>query len=160
MWVTRARSIKPFRASLNQDINKIQRNRKGSLPRLSPSLHRPHASDVASLGTIQRTTCHYCSKIGHLEVVCLKKKRDSHILRGEWRKTQKIFTISKPTAIYKIQVPQLHLLLKLEGQHTVEIEVDTGAGDNFLGKNAWSKLGNLNYRNLASTLSRLVSTSY
>ena len=114
---------------------------------------------MASLGTTQRsvkrTTCHYCSKIGHLEVVCLKKKRDSNILRGERRKTQKIFTeeedlrrktqkiltISKPTAISKIQVPELYLPLKLEGQHTVEFEVDTGAGDNFLSKNVWSTLG-------------------
>ena len=38
-------------------------------------------------------------------------------------------------------MPELHLPLKLEGQHTVESEVDTGAGDNFLGKNAWSTLG-------------------
>ena len=67
----------------------------------------------------------------------LKKKRDSNILKGERRKTQKIFTISKPTAINKIQV---HLPLKLEGQHTVEFEVDIGAGDNFLGKNARSTL--------------------
>ena len=52
-----------------------------------------------------------------------------------------MFTISKPIAINKIQAPELHLPLKLEGQHTVEFEVDTGAGDNFLGKDAWSTLG-------------------
>ena len=132
---------------LNENINKIQPNQKGksasTKPQFSPATcircgkpgHNPKEC------RFKHTTCHYCSKIGHLEVVCLKKKRDSNILRGERRKTQKIFTISKPTAINKIQVPELHLPLKLEGQHTVEFEVDTGAGDNFLGKNAWSTLG-------------------
>ena len=62
-------------------------------------------------------------------------------MRGERRKTQKIFTILKPTAVNKIQVPELHLPLKLEGKHTVKFEVDTGPGENFLGKNALSALG-------------------
>ena len=79
--------------------------------------------------------------MGHLEVACLRKKRDSNILRGERRKTQEIFTSLKPTAVNKIRVPELHLPLKLEGQHVVKFEVGTGAGDNFLGKNAWSALG-------------------
>ena len=72
--------------------------------------------------------------MGHLKVACLKEKRDSNILRCERKKTQKIVTILKPTAINRIQVPELHLPLKLEGQHTVKFEVDTGGGDNFLGK--------------------------
>eukprot|EP00795_Rhopilema_esculentum_P005001 gene5001-biopygen83 len=33
------------------------------------------------------------------------------------------------------------LPIKLEGQHMVNFEVDTGAGDNFLGKTAWKELG-------------------
>ena len=125
---------------LNENINKIQPNQKGksasTKPQFSPATcircgkpgHNPKEC------RFKNTTCHYFSKIGHLEVVCLKKKRDSNILRGERRKTQKIFTISKPTAINKIQVPELHLPLKLEGQHTVEFEVDTGAG-----QRSWQK---------------------
>ena len=109
---------------LNQDIHKIQPNRKG---RSSPTEPQSCPATCIRCGKpghspkecrFKHTTCHYCSKMGHLEVVCLKKKRDSNILRGERRKTQKIFTISKPTATNKIQVPELHLPLKLEGQHS------------------------------------------
>ena len=132
---------------LKQDINKIQPNRKRKSA--SPELQSSPATCIRcgkpghnpKECRFKRATCHYCSKIGHLEVACFKKKRDSNILRGERRKTQKIFTILKPTAVNKIQVPELHLPLKMEGKHAVKFEVGTGAGDNFLGKNAWSALG-------------------
>ena len=106
---------------LNQGINKIQpnRKRKSAKPGQNPKECR-----------FKRTTCHYCSKIGHLKVVCLKEKRDSNILRGERRKTQQIFTISKPTAINKIQVPELHLQHRsrrqLSWQKCLEYTGETG----------------------------------
>ena len=89
-----------------QDINKIQPNQKGksaspesqSFPATCIRCGKPEHSPKEC--RFKRTTCHYCSKMGHLKVACLKEKRDSNILRCERRKTQKIVTILKPTAIH------------------------------------------------------------
>ena len=40
---------------LNENINKIQPNRKGKSASTEPQFSRPHASDAASLGTIQKS---------------------------------------------------------------------------------------------------------
>eukprot|EP00795_Rhopilema_esculentum_P013866 gene13866-4813_t len=89
----------------------------------------------------KNTTCHYCNKIGHIEAACLKKKKESAKLTGERNKLKKIFSISQTNTVNKVKVPELQLPIKLEGQHMVNFEVDTGAGDNFLGKTAWKELG-------------------
>ena len=131
----------------NQEIKKIQSNKKGksaSFELQSPSaecIRCGRTGHSAKECRFKKATCHYCSKVGHLEAACLKKRRDSENLKGERKKAKKIYTISQPTTVNKIKVPELQLPIKLEGQHTISFEVDTGAGDNFLGKNAWSELG-------------------
>ena len=50
--------------------------------------------------------------------------------------TRTIISKGKQTGI-----PELQLAIRLNGNHTVNFEIDTGAGDNFLDSRAWMCLG-------------------
>jgi len=68
----------------------------------------------------KNSTCNHCEIKGHLEVVCGKKK----------------YRDNKPLKIMRVlnmvnDMPQLQLGLKLQNQPLL-LEVDIGAGDNFL----------------------------
>jgi len=69
--------------------------------------------------------CNYCKKVGHIERACLKKRKD--------RESVQTISLVKST-------PQLKQTLCLNGQE-ITFEVDTGAGDSFLSKNSWFKIG-------------------
>ena len=74
--------------------------------------------------------CNYCKITGHLEVVCQKKQKGSKPIN--WLKAVK--TVSNN--------PQVQVDLILQ-DHNMTLEVDTGAGDNFLSIDKWRKLGSL-----------------
>ena len=81
-----------------------------------------------------KSTCHFCQKMGHLQSVCLKKKKEDGgsvriISRRALRTVKNIDSI-----------PQLKQSVWVSGQQ-LTFEVDTGAGDNFCSKDFWKKLG-------------------
>jgi len=85
------------------------------------------------------TTCTYCQKKGHIETVCLSKKR------GFPRKQVKvIYTKTEPNETSTIKIVnstrQVHQDIILEG-NKFTFEVDTGAGDNFCSHTVWQELG-------------------
>ena len=125
-----------------EPINKIQSNRKGKTASVN---EQSSISECIRFGRkghspkdcrFKGAKCHYCSKIGHLQSVCMKKKNDA-----KDKKMRKIFTVTPPNSVHMVKVPELQLPIKLEGHNIVNFEVDTGAADNFLGKTAWSELG-------------------
>ena len=124
------------------EINKIQSNKKGKTTSSEPQISWTECIRCGKTGhrpkdcKFKTAICHYCSKVGHLEAVCLKKKRDGRNLQGK-QKPKKIYQ----TTVNRIKFPELQLPVQLEGNHTITFEVDTGAADNFLGKNAWNALG-------------------
>ena len=130
-----------------QEVNKIQSKKRGKYSSPEPKSSFIECIRCGRVGhnpkdcRFKNTTCHYCNKIGHIEAACLKKKKESAKLTGERNKLKKIFSISQTNTINKVKVPELQLPIKLEGQHMINFEVDTGAGDNFLGKTAWKELG-------------------
>ncbi|XP_067950435.1 uncharacterized protein [Watersipora subatra] len=67
----------------------------------------------------KKSTCNYCKLTGHLEVVCRKKQKGAKLLNL----VKAVKTVNNN--------PQLHVNLHLQG-HTTTLEVDTGAGDNFI----------------------------
>ena len=69
--------------------------------------------------------CNYCKKIGHIERACHKKPKD----------TAQVQTIKLVKS-----TPQLKQTLCIDGEEVV-FEVDTGAGDSFLSKISWLRLG-------------------
>lgn len=73
--------------------------------------------------------CRFCKKTGHIERVCLQKKK-SHL--------SKIETISTVTEIDS--VPQIKMDLHIQDRN-VSFEVDTGAGANFISSDIWHQLG-------------------
>ena len=99
----------------------------GTCPRCGKTDHR--SADCP----YKEAICRYCQKLGHLEAVCLKKKKH----------TQPVKTISKhliQTVKIIEAVPQLEQAVQIQGKQFV-FEVDTGAGDNFCSTDVWSKLG-------------------
>ena len=78
--------------------------------------------------------CHFCQKMGHLQTVCLKKRRGAQPVR----------VISKKHTICTVKIvnsiPQLQQPIRM-GSKCFIFEVDTGAGDNFCSKDVWTELG-------------------
>lgn len=84
----------------------------------------------------RETVCHFCQKMGHLQAVCLKKRRGA----------QPVKIISKKHSICTVKMvnsvlPQLQQPIHI-GSKRFLFEVDTGAGDNFCSKEVWTELGN------------------
>ena len=69
-----------------------------------------------------------------------------------------IFTLTPPTSVKMIKVPELQLPVRLEGHNIINFENDTGAADNFLAR----QLG-VNWespKNLLSNSNQQVNTNY
>ena len=79
-------------------------------------------------------TCNFCQKLGHLGVACLKKKRTNHKNPNASNPAQQLKTIRK------IHMEQLTKEIEIEDQ-MVDMELDTGACDNFITEKVWCKLG-------------------
>ena len=95
----------------------------------------------------RESTCSYCRIKGHLETACRKKKKANATAEKKWGSPKSGGTKAGVNRIHAVtrknpdEIPELQLPLKLNGTHTVNFEVDTGAGDNFLGREAWASLG-------------------
>ena len=73
--------------------------------------------------------CRYCKKTGHIETVCLQKRKS---------RISKIETISTVTEIGN--VPQLRIELQIRNRN-INFEIDTGAGANFMSSEIWHQIG-------------------
>ena len=96
-----------------------------------------HKADVCRY---KLTTCNACHKVGHLAKVCKSKGskyQTSHSQGTSHKLVKAIRTVNKATSR---GIPELHQTVKLNGQ-PVNFEVDTGAGDSFIGDNVWNNLG-------------------
>ena len=129
--------------SSTYEINRVQSKRKA---RSSPAKFQSSTGECIRCGRrghspkdcrFKNSTCNYCDKIGHLEFACLKKKRDSKNLKHEQKKAGK----APQLPVNSIKVPELQLPIKLDGKLTIDFEIDTGAGESFIGKNTWHKIG-------------------
>eukprot|EP00731_Ephydatia_muelleri_P030921 Em0022g435a len=99
----------------------------GTCPRCGKSDHK--AQDCP----YRDATCRYCHKRGHLEAVCLKKRRSTQPVRAIAK--YQIRTVKATEA-----VPQLLQSVFIQGKQFM-FEVDTGAGDNFCSEDVWCDLG-------------------
>ena len=99
----------------------------GTCPRCGKSDHK------AAKCPFQDVVCYFCNKTGHLEAVCLKKKKSEQ---------QSVNTIKHriQTVIEAKAVPQLKQVVKMNSK-IFTFEVDTGAGDNFCEEATWKDLG-------------------
>ncbi len=77
--------------------------------------------------------CSFCSKIGHLEIACIKKKKTTS------KPVRKIEHLHR-TRTCTQSVPKLHEDIELQGQ-IFTMELDTGACDNFISQQIWKQLG-------------------
>ena len=102
---------------------------KGMCPRCGKTDHK--AADCPSRDVV----CHYCQKTGHLQSVCLQKKRSQ-------QQPVNIITKHRIQTVKGVKaVPQLQQAINMNGKRFV-FEVDTGAGDNFCTMDVWKQLGN------------------
>ena len=79
------------------------------------------------------STCNFCSKIGHIEKACIKKKRTTST---PVRRIENLHRARTSTQ----SVPKLHENIELQGL-TFTMELDTGACDNFISQQIWEQLG-------------------
>ncbi|KAL5489032.1 hypothetical protein EMCRGX_G018076 [Ephydatia muelleri] len=71
--------------------------------------------------------------MGHLQTVCLKKRRGAQPVR----------VVSKKHSICTVKIVNSIPQLQQPGSKYFIFEVDTGAGDNFCSKDIWTELGKL-----------------
>ncbi|XP_014676131.1 PREDICTED: uncharacterized protein LOC106816090 [Priapulus caudatus] len=79
-------------------------------------------------------TCHFCQRKGHLQSVCLQKKR------GNKPAIKTIYKQRLQTVKRQGEIPELLQPISLNGKK-FDFEIDTGAGDNFCSGDVWVKLG-------------------
>ena len=136
-------------STLSSSVNKVQGFRKqsgenqfnsrfgnwkeadfppGTCPRCGQSDHESKNCHF------REAICHFCQKMGHLQTVCLKKRRGAQPVR----------VISKKHTICTVKIvnsiPQLQQPIRM-GSKCFIFEVDTGAGDNFCSKDVRTELG-------------------
>ena len=83
----------------------------------------------------KNTVCNYCNKLGHIERACYKKKKDSTVHTVKPNNSDTLQTVKMVRS-----APQLQQSISLDGHQTI-FEIDTGAGDSFLSKSRWIKIG-------------------
>ena len=121
--------FKPSKNSKRSQQTKIQKKRdfpEGTCGRCGNSHSKPCR--------FKESVCNYCQKVGHLEKVCLSKKKQL----GGQGKVKTIINPVKP--VFHINDPKLRKSLKILGK-MLDFEIDTGAGDNFISYENWQKLG-------------------
>ena len=125
------------------EINKVQLKKKAQF---SPAKVQYSTGECIRCGRrahipndcrFKNSTCNYCDKIGDLEIACLKKKKDSKNLKYDQKKAKKVLQLP----VISIKVLELQLPIKLNGKITANFEIDTGAGESFIGKNTWHEIG-------------------
>ena len=77
----------------------------------------------------KNSVCRFCSKLGHLEKVCLQKAKSK-------KPVSTIVNSVHRTSIF----PQLKQNIQLAGKN-LSFEVDTGAGENFISADVWKSIG-------------------
>ena len=80
------------------------------------------------LQILKNAVCRFCQKTGHIEKVCLQKRKF----------VSKIETLSTVKRIQNFSHLQVSAELR---DNSVSFEVDTGAGDNFICSEAWHQMG-------------------
>ena len=120
-------------------VNKVQLSKKTPRQEYKPCYRCDKTGHDQKNCCYKHSTCNYCKNRGHLEAACRKKKK---AIRPE-RKMPEVKTIRAIFEGERNRVPELQLPVKLNGTCTFDFEVDTGAGDNFLGSNTWRDLGQL-----------------
>ena len=98
---------------------------KGTCPRCGRNDHKaaePHKD----------STCNFCHKTGHLQSVCLQKKRNQQQVKIIKHRIQTVKAIKA--------VPQIQQVIQVNNK-LFTFEVDTGTGDNFCAEETWKQLG-------------------
>ena len=95
---------------------------KGTCPWCGRNYHKaaecPHKDSM----------CNFCHKTGHLQSVCLQKKRNQQQVKIIKHRIQTVKAIKA--------VPQIQQVIQVNNKWFT-IEVDTGAGDNFCAEETW-----------------------
>ena len=121
--------VQPSKSDLSQKSIAGRDFPKGMCPRCGKTDHK--AADCPSRDAV----CHYCQKTGHLQSVCLQKKKSQ-------QQPVNIITKHRIQTVKGVKaVPQLQQAINMNGKRFV-FEVDTRAGDNFCTMVVWNQLGN------------------
>ena len=89
--------------------------------------------------------CRFCQKKGHLESICLKKKRSQESLKQITEEEENPYEVVNTMFPYSVvkHIPSqgpLVVQLQLDGR-SCNLEVDSGARDNFCSEELWKRLG-------------------
>jgi hypothetical protein len=112
---------------------------KGSSQGSDASCYRCGKNDHrANTCKYKNSKCNFCKNVGHLEVVCMKKRRTlksgvKTIYKQHW------------DWVHAVQgdedtLPKLEVPLIIQGKHHL-VEVDTGCSGNFITEKFWKTLG-------------------
>ena len=86
------------------------------------------------------SSCNYCKEKGHLVAACPKRKKAKTSL-GPHKPVKTIKAVHTAATVCKVEkVPVLQQTISINGQ-VIDFEVDTGAGENFMGRTVWEQLG-------------------
>ena len=99
---------------------------KGTCPRCGRNDHK------AVECPYKDSTCNFCHKTGHIQSVCLQKKRNQQQVKIIKHRIQTVKAIKA--------VPQIQQVIQVNNK-MFTFEVDTGAGDNFCAEETWKELG-------------------
>jgi hypothetical protein len=100
------------------------------------------AGHVAKECRFKDATCNICKEKGHISQACSGQKGRHQGKQMKQRKSpvKTIKLVQSDTVLKVEKLPVLQQPVIIKGQ-TIDFEVDTGAGENFMGKSVWQKLG-------------------
>ena len=131
------------RRTTTPGMNKAQHQPRGT-PATHPCTRCGRSNHHRDDCKFKNAKCNYCQKVGHIEAVCFKKKQQSgnpvkRITKSRC-KVVKSKTARKEVKTLRSTCKQARQTLYVQGTR-INFEVDTGAADNFITEEYWSKLG-------------------
>ena len=116
-------------------VNKIQKKdakeEKGENKKVCFRCGNP--SHVAPNCPHKEKKCNYCQKVGHLESMCFKKRRNE-------KKGLKVIRDKQPHDKMHAITSKLEVPIQIN-ESTHQMELDTGTTGNFISENIWRELG-------------------
>lgn len=84
--------------------------------------------------------CHYCSRKGHLEAVCRKKKHQQQSGKKPTNKITKTELVNAILGEVPQDTPRLDVPIKIQDRQFI-MELDTATTGNFVSQSVWKQLG-------------------